>query len=106
MTHTLATVLAAAVSHLTFAQAQSTETVWSSVLVTLYGDRAPLISSGNSLTPLGAQQLYSAGSLFRDRYIAPSSSNASSDLVINGISPFGKLVSRTDLSCPDMLMES
>lgn len=47
-----------------------TETVWSSVVVTRNGDSIPLISSNPTvLTPLGAQQLYSAGALFRDRYL-------------------------------------
>ena len=58
-------------------------------MVTLYGDRTPLITPQLSvLTPLGAQQLYSAGSLFRDRYIAPSSTSSDSTLLIDGISPF------------------
>ncbi|MCJ1248941.1 hypothetical protein MMC30_006162 [Trapelia coarctata] len=47
-----------------------TETVWSSVIVTRNGDSIPLVSSSPTvLTPLGAQQLYSTGALFRDRYI-------------------------------------
>ena len=91
MTHTIASIISLAVLRLALVHAQDTETVWSSVLVTLYGDRVPLISPDLSiLTPLGAQQLYSAGSLFRDRYLAPSL-NASSDYIINGISPFGEL---------------
>ena len=68
-------------------QAQSSETIWSSVVITLYGDRVPLISPDLSiLTPLGAQQLYSAGSNFRDRYIAPSSSAVATNKTIHGIS--------------------
>ena len=91
MTHIVAGILVLAASHLAFAQDETKETIWSSVLVTLYGDRSPLITPETSiLTPLGAQQLYSAGSLFRNRYIAPSS-NVSNDLIINGISPFGTL---------------
>ena len=51
-----------------------TETIWSSVIVTRNGDSIPLISSSPTvLTPLGAQQLYSSGALFRDRYINSNS---------------------------------
>lgn len=50
--------------------AMADETVWSSVAYIMYGDRLPL--QGNpypALTPLGANQLYSQGSIFRARYI-------------------------------------
>lgn len=68
-------------------QAQNSETVWSSVVITLYGDRVPLISPDLSiLTPLGAQELYSAGSDFRTRYIVPPGSAVASNRTIHGIS--------------------
>lgn len=54
----------------------SSERVWSSFAFVLYGERTPL--SGHdlpTLTPLGAQQLLSQGSFFRDRYLVTSSSS-------------------------------
>ncbi|XXG96358.1 hypothetical protein Hte_002640 [Hypoxylon texense] len=68
--------VAAALSLAGVAAAQSVnETVWSSFSYVLYGERTP--SEGGvirpSLTPLGAQQLYSQGSLFRARYLSNSS---------------------------------
>ncbi|OTA99880.1 hypothetical protein M426DRAFT_35400, partial [Hypoxylon sp. CI-4A] len=61
------------------------ETVWSSFAYVFYGERTPL--QGNlptSLTPLGAQQLYSQGSLLRARYLSNSSlSDADAALTTN-----------------------
>ncbi|KAI9679544.1 MAG: hypothetical protein M1817_005566 [Caeruleum heppii] len=59
------------------------ETIHGSVAFTRHGDRTPLVleepSARTSLTPLGARQLSSAGSFFRNRYLMPEgSSNASS----------------------------
>ena len=66
----------------------STETVWGVVTLTTFGDRVPLLSSDYSvLTPVGADQLYSAGQTFRYRYITPSSSS-SSNRSIPGISKY------------------
>ncbi len=67
--------LAATLSLAGGALAQSTnETVWSSFAYILYGERTPLRGQLEpSLTPLGAQQLYSQGSLFRSRYLSNSS---------------------------------
>ncbi|KAI9872607.1 MAG: hypothetical protein M1830_000450 [Pleopsidium flavum] len=71
------------------AQIQYKETIWSSVIFTRYGERTPLIlPEQNVLTPLGAQQLYSAGSSFRKRYIAPPSDSFGANLVIQGISTY------------------
>lgn len=51
------------------------ETIWSSIVVIRNGDSSPLISDGpTTLTPLGAQQMYAAGSSFRDRYITGNTS--------------------------------
>jgi hypothetical protein len=53
--------------------AQVQEHVWSSVAYLLYGDRTPLLDSvPASLTPLGAHQLFSQGSMFRARYLDAS----------------------------------
>lgn len=68
------------------AQVQYNETVWSSVIFTRYGERTPLVlPEQNVLTPLGAQQLYSAGSSFRRRYIDPPSNSFKA---IHGISTY------------------
>ena len=53
-----------------FAQVPS-EKVWAVVAFTLHGDSTPSILRGpKTLTSYGAEQLYSAGSAFRDRYVA------------------------------------
>ncbi|KAF2842534.1 phosphoglycerate mutase-like protein [Patellaria atrata CBS 101060] len=44
-------------------------TVLGSVIFTRTGERTPLINSPSTLTSLGAQQAYSAGSDFRNRYL-------------------------------------
>ena len=47
------------------------ETIWASVVYSYHGDRTPLVLPvQNVLTPLGAQQLFSAGAFFRQRYLA------------------------------------
>lgn len=52
---------------------ESEETVWSSVAYILSGESTPLrgsaSASGSTLTPLGAQQMLQAGSVFRARYL-------------------------------------
>ncbi|KAF3070785.1 hypothetical protein GL218_00603 [Daldinia childiae] len=67
--------LAAGLTLVSEVLAQSTnETVWASVAYVLYGERTPFQGDlAPSLTPLGAQQLYSQGSLFRARYLSNSS---------------------------------
>lgn len=68
------------------AQVPYNETVWSSVIFNRYGERTPIIlPQQNVLTPLGAQQLYSAGSSFRKRYIDPPSNDSKA---IHGISTY------------------
>lgn len=69
------------------AQNSQNEIIWCSVVVARYGDRTPIIEPGDSvLTSLGAQQLFSAGGLYRDRYVSPRGNNRST--VISGISSF------------------
>ncbi|OTB14726.1 hypothetical protein K445DRAFT_367409 [Daldinia sp. EC12] len=67
--------LAAGLSLVGESLAQSAnETVWASFVYVLYGERTPFLGDlVSSLTPLGAQQLYSQGSLFRARYLSNSS---------------------------------
>ena len=66
------------------------ETAWSAVVITMYGDRVPLLSPSYSvLTPLGAQQMFSVGALIRDRYIAPSNESLDNgNYTIAGISTY------------------
>ncbi|KAA6406688.1 MAG: hypothetical protein FRX48_09411 [Lasallia pustulata] len=65
------------------------EIIWSSVIFTRYGDRTPIIVPQESvLTPVGAQQLYSAGSYFRNRYVAPLDQDGAASLAINDISKY------------------
>lgn len=62
------------------------ETVWASVVYSNHGDRTPLVLPvQNVLTPLGAQQLFSAGSFFRQRYLASPSGAQEANYSISGI---------------------
>lgn len=64
------------------------EQVLSSFIYTVYGDRTPLIFPQEpTLTPLGAQQLYSAGQTFRNRYIGSNGSDTTGTAIL-GISPY------------------
>ncbi|KAJ9311231.1 hypothetical protein DTO271D3_8531 [Paecilomyces variotii] len=66
-----------------------TETIWSVVAFTLYGDTTPTaFSVPRRLTSLGAQDLYTAGSVFRDRYVALISNGNQSHTGVQGISPY------------------
>ena len=69
------------------AQDASNETVvYSTVIINYHGDRTPLILPiQNMLTSLGAKQLESAGSFFRQRYIAAPQGNQESNTLIDGI---------------------
>lgn len=63
------------------------ETIWASVIYTFYGDRTPLVwPLQNVLTSLGAKQLYSAGSFFRQRYLTGGQDEGNSGLAIDKIS--------------------
>ncbi|KAI1374794.1 phosphoglycerate mutase-like protein [Hypoxylon crocopeplum] len=74
MTSRSVKALAIGLSFVSEALAQSAnETVWSSFAFVLYGEHTPLTGQSQSLTPMGAQQLYSQGSLFRARYLSNSS---------------------------------
>ena len=69
------------------AYGDSNETIWASTIYSYYGDRTPLILPvQNMLTPLGAQQLFSAGSFFRQRYLAEPQAQREADLSIAGLS--------------------
>ncbi|KAL1846267.1 hypothetical protein Plec18167_005893 [Paecilomyces lecythidis] len=66
-----------------------TEKVWSVVAFTLYGDTTPTaLSEPRRLTPLGAQDLYTAGSVFRNRYVTLLSNGNQSSTGVQGISPY------------------
>ncbi len=61
--------------------------VLNTFIYTRYGDRTPVVlSSSPTLTPLGAQQLFEAGTKIRDRYVAPSDGNYTSTSTIYGVS--------------------
>lgn len=52
----------------------ATENVWGVVSFILYGERTPLRSeTPASLTPIGAQQMFEQGTMFRARYLEPNS---------------------------------
>ncbi|KAI9821975.1 MAG: hypothetical protein M1827_002557 [Pycnora praestabilis] len=71
------------------AQTTYTETIYGAVIFTRYGERSPLIlSEPNVLTPVGAQQLYSAGTFFRNRYLTPPA-NANDGSVMTNSSVLG-----------------
>lgn len=53
------------------------EEVWSVVSYLYHGEHTPLNGSNSaSLTPLGAQQMYSQGKKFRSRYLSDSTADA------------------------------
>lgn len=73
----------------TYAQ-EGVYTVWSSVLFLRAGDRTPLVLGPleTALTSLGAQQLYSAGQFFRNRYITDSAANQTAIAPLNGLNVY------------------
>jgi hypothetical protein len=78
-----ATILSIPMSH------ASKYTVWSSVMFTRTGERTPatLGNISTQLTSLGAQQLYTSGSFFRERYLTSmGSTNGVDSAPISGIS--------------------
>lgn len=63
--------------------------VLSSFIYARHGDRTPLYSTGQHvLTPYGAQQMYSAGQIFRDRYLEASFDDLNDSSVIYDISRY------------------
>ena len=69
-----------------WSQSDKNETIWASVVYSNHGDRTPLVLPvQHVLTPLGAQQLYSAGSFFRQRYLAAPAGAQEANHSINGI---------------------
>ncbi|KIV87230.1 hypothetical protein PV11_02788 [Exophiala sideris] len=65
------------------------EQVLSTFIFTRYGDRTPVVlSTSPALTPLGAQQLFEAGSKVRDRYVTPGEGSDSETTTIYGISAY------------------
>lgn len=78
----LAVAILATILLLPFSQAQSDSyTVLSSVVFVRSGEHTPQILSNfpSTLTSLGAQQAYSAGSFFRNRYVGSTSSSSGVD---------------------------
>lgn len=67
-----ASLLTALATLSTTAFAQTEQVTWAAVTFTYHGEKTPdLHSAPYDLTPLGAQQLYNAGQIVRDRYISP-----------------------------------
>ncbi|KZF19482.1 phosphoglycerate mutase-like protein [Xylona heveae TC161] len=67
------------------------ERVHASVIFTRHGERTPIaLSNSLTLTPLGAQQMYQAGSVFRNRYVVNDPSSPLNAIIgpdlISGIS--------------------
>ncbi|CAK7222077.1 hypothetical protein SBRCBS47491_004747 [Sporothrix bragantina] len=53
-------------------------TVWSAVVYNMYGERTPLNGATiPALTPLGAQEMYTSGTAYRNRYVLEGTANAS-----------------------------
>lgn len=78
---TLRAILLALLATTASAQSSS-ERVWSSFAFVFYGERTPLTGDvPPTLTPLGAQQLLSQGSFFRERYLVNSSSSIEDDSI-------------------------
>lgn len=64
------------------------EKIWAVFAFTTYGDSTPtLFPQSRTLTSLGAQDLYTAGSIFRKRYVHPIANGATST-GIQMISPY------------------
>ncbi|KAI1087608.1 phosphoglycerate mutase-like protein [Rostrohypoxylon terebratum] len=87
--HSLKAFVASAFLLISEGLAQSTnETVWSSFSYILYGERTPLQGQLTpSLTPLGAQQLYAQGALYRARYLSPNANLSAEENAITTNSP-------------------
>ena len=67
-----------------------TEKVWGVFAYTVHGDSTPRVlaeSQPRSLSDYGASQLLSAGSTFRDRYVASAGNRNSTDNAVQYISP-------------------
>jgi hypothetical protein len=64
-----------------------TVNVWSAVSFILYGERTPLVNGNSALTPVGAQQMYEQGSVFRARYIGANSTSTPDENAITTSAP-------------------
>ncbi|CAG8960851.1 hypothetical protein HYFRA_00002388 [Hymenoscyphus fraxineus] len=74
----LTTILS--LSALAAAATNATQITWAAVLYTYHGEKVPLFHpTPMSLTPTGANQLYRAGESIRNRYLTPTSANASTN---------------------------
>lgn len=66
-----------------------TEQVLSTFIFTRYGDSTPFVlPTARTLTPFGAQQLYTAGAKIRGRYLLPGDDGATQTTNIYGISTY------------------
>ncbi|KAE8378791.1 histidine phosphatase superfamily [Aspergillus bertholletiae] len=83
-------ITAVAVLHAPLTSAQDLkEQVWAIVAYNTYGDSIPsALPLPKALTSYGASELYAAGSIFRDRYVAIHESDNTSNTRIQNISPY------------------
>jgi hypothetical protein len=66
----------------------ATQVTWGSVAFVNHGEKIPYLNHGsNNLSPLGAHQLFSAGSVIRDQYLSPpvNVSRQTTGTPINGL---------------------
>lgn len=64
------------------------ELILGTFIFSMYGDRTPsILPIEQTLTPLGATQMYNVGAAFRDRYISNSNGSNTLGTAILGISP-------------------
>lgn len=81
------------------ANSNGTETILSSFVFVLHGERTPPQPyTERSLTSLGAQQLYSQGGFLRSRYLTGTAGNSTSSHPIAGISRDAPLDSQLTIS--------
>ncbi|KAB8232984.1 uncharacterized protein BDW43DRAFT_319970 [Aspergillus alliaceus] len=65
------------------------EKVWAVFAYNVYGDSIPsALPRPKALTPYGASDLYTAGSVFRDRYVAIHADNSTPNTRVQNLSPY------------------
>ena len=85
----LLSLLGLVASHAAAADGELQQQIISTLIFTINGDRTPeILPQTPVLTPLGAQQMYSLGSQFRDRYLLSSEDTTGVGTRIYDISPY------------------
>jgi hypothetical protein len=71
------------------AQVVLNEQIWGAVIYAEYGERTPyILPETNTLTPLGAQQMYQSGQFYRQRYVDTGDNLLVTSDAIQDISPY------------------